>query len=78
MPPMGNNGAGYSAIAPKQIMKIEVDYGDDHNGGDCREGEQKRWKGKEMNGIPMFPERNWNYLHSTEYLCTANEITSLK
>lgn len=41
-------------------MKIEVDYGDDHNGGDCRAGEQKRWKGKEMNGIPMFPERNWN------------------
>ena len=78
MPPMGNHGAGYSAIAPKQIMKIEVDYGDDHNGVDCREGEQKRWKGKERNGIPMFSQRNWISQHSTEYQCIANEITSLK
>ena len=41
-------------------MKIEVDYGDDHNGVDCREAEQKRWKRKEWDSDvftakPDFP-----------------------
>ena len=41
-------------------MKIEVDYGDDHNAVDCREVEQKRWKRKEWDSDvftakPDFP-----------------------
>ena len=89
MPPIGNNGAGYSAIAPKQIMKIQVDYGDDHNGVDCREVEQKRWKRKEWDSDvftakPDFPTQYWasvyrkrNYLFEMNRFQDTMEITSI-